>query len=428
MYILTCPQCDHQATVRFVRLGATATCVRCRCQFKVDKQTMVMRDGDGVEPPPPPKPLVFAERAPGAMPAAEAEQAEGPSAIQTPEPVEPVAAGAAVSPAVPIIDEPVAAVAMRSRATRTRSEVLARLKRQRGPSRTVLIASVATTLALIGLIIYLLNDGPSPSPNPAPGPTATPHTPTAPTPVAPTPGPAATPAPSPAATVALPAIPEVAIEPSAAAIWTANQPPSQPMTPAPPPGGEVQLWRTRLEPAGGGRPALLSTMYLADVPGVYAAGQLRVQLLNAQRQAYAEMIAVLPPICPRQGVIHRVVVPPSITRLGPHDDIVAELIADQPDDSTIVLEQDEADFKVFDAAADPMPMQVTLVNPSQSSAAGARIVVELFAAEGWPLGLWHGSLSRTMSPGERVSFLIRVPRPSVAPGRVIVRGYAKKAP
>jgi len=425
------------------RVGANATCIECKEQFKVDDSTMMEEPGTEAA-------ADAASPIPTAMPGAAASPDKGVPTAGPRVSINPDAEETGVDEAEETgilaeeaSDTGIAAAALDSAAAdeaQRTAEVVAeieaefssgvsgtsvgsrrRRRRRRRTGAQLTVPAVLVALVLGGLLWWMVWGG-DPEPDgagdgdravtPAPktakgssgkngGKTEPPDTPATPE-------------------IALQALP--IMEPK----WQQFVQPILAIRPAP--DADVLLWSYRLKHDRNRGRAMIVGQYVSGTPRVYRSATLQVQLLNASGRAYAQLEQRLSVLCARQGLTVRVPVPEKL--LGSFVGLVAQLIPHQPMDNAVALEPLESRTRLVPGTLSDPVVELALRNTlGHDAVEDPLVVIELLSEDGWPRGAWSGSLKGTIGPRQELVFRAHPPIDRGAgPGRLIVRAYATKTP
>ena len=394
MFVLTCPHCEHTTQVRFARMGATATCPECREQYKVSRDTMVVEDDERPKPTPV-TPLTF----------------DAPAAQSSGE-VDPELAELDQESEISVDDVLMATGAAKTIDGNARRAVARqRLKRRKRKSDSpLIIISLVSMVALVGFIIWLMLPGDNPPVGPGPGP-------------GPGPNNGHTTHPDPPDGPDLPSLKKLLVSDVPEPAWRMLSPAQAAMAEEPAPGVNVKIWRTQFD-NGGRRGPTVSVMFVADVPGVYTGVTLKVQLLNADGQAFAERVLPMPDIIPREGFFHHVSVPAALA--DETGSVRSSLNITKAEREFDLLEQNQTQFTVHHETDKEGIVEGKVHNRNTRPISNPKFVLEAYLLDRRLEKRSVGQLEAYVPAGGQTSFLVTIPKPADSSrqlGRLLVRGY-----
>jgi hypothetical protein len=233
----------------------------------------------------------------------------------------------------------------------------------------------------------------------------------------------ATAAPPAAAPPARSTAPMLSLEPMQAVEgqWKAIDPPSRPleMTIA----REALLWTPQLRRDSEQHRATVSIQYLTELEAIYEDAFLNVQLVDADRKAFAELTHVVPVVISRQGMTMSVPVPAHLLERAA--DVVADITPRTEVEDAVPLEMLDSQPLAGGGSA---AVELIVLNPHDDEVKNPMLVVQVFNGEGWVIGLWRGELKATIPAQGKFVFQVdpKLP-PKSEPARIVVRGFAHRA-
>ncbi|MEX2673385.1 MAG: hypothetical protein WD294_14890 [Phycisphaeraceae bacterium] len=185
---------------------------------------------------------------------------------------------------------------------------------------------------------------------------------------------------------------------------------------------DVLVWMPRLQHDQENDRTMFTAMFLAETDRIYQSGFLHVQLLNEEGLAIAELKQVVPAVNARQGLQVRLKVPNDLDYES--SSVVAQFTPVDPVMRAVPIEAMEAETRVQYSGEGPA-IEITVMNPNREPVIDPIVVVDLLTADGWPVGMYRGTVSGRIEAGEQMTFVVRPPVENEAdPGRIQIRGYA----
>ncbi len=218
------------------------------------------------------------------------------------------------------------------------------------------------------------------------------------------------------------------LQPTPSPVWEAVDPPETPLRRS---RSEADAaWAPRLRTGPARNEAMVLGTWIPKAPRVYKTATLRVQLLNTDGRAYAELRRSVPVVPGRQGLVIRVPVPPK--KANRSNSVVASVVPSAPITDGVVLEP-VGHAKAVSGTGGGAKVRLTVRNPARQPVDRLTLAVRALSTDGYPGGTWHGTVRQRIGPRNKRTLRVRLSPPEDSesarhrpdPVRYEVRGYGR---